>query len=62
MRRRAVPRWEVLTRNNEGRHVGPEIAEKIRQAVEHDKRHSITPLMGVRGRARIDTSYQKHSR
>jgi len=41
--------------------LGLKLLKQICQAVEHNKHNSITPMMGVQGRARIDTSYQKHS-
>jgi len=61
MRRRAVARGKDLPRNDERRHIGPEIAEEVRQAIKRNERISIAPMVGVRDRARIDASYQKHS-
>jgi hypothetical protein len=56
MRSRAVARGEDLPGNDEGRHVWPEVAEEVRQAVQRDERLSLTPMIGVRVRTRIDAS------
>lgn len=59
MRGRAVARGEDLSGNNKGRHVWPKIAEEVRQAVQRDERLSLTAMIGVGVRTRIDASYQK---
>ena len=55
---RAVARGEYFPRNDEGRHIGPEIAEKVRQAKLRDKRLGIAlMMMEVRFRTRINASF-----
>lgn len=59
MRSRAVARGEDLPGDDKGRHVWPEVAEEVRQAVQRDERLGHTPMIGVRVGTRIDASYQK---
>jgi len=54
---RAVAGGEYFPRNDERRHVGPEIAEKVRQAKQRDKRLRMALVTRVRLRTRINASY-----
>jgi hypothetical protein len=54
---RAVARGEYFPRNDERRHVGPKIAEKVRQTKQRDKRPGIALMMRVRFGTRINAGF-----
>jgi len=58
MRGRAVSRGEDLSRDDEGRHVGPKIGEEVCETVQRKERPGFVLLNGVW--TRIDAGYQKH--
>ena len=54
---RAAARGEDFPRNDERRHVGPKIAEKVRQTKQRDKRPGIVLMMRVRFGTRINAGF-----